>query len=308
MCLLLFQYGHPTCPFVLCSNRDEALFRKTVRGAVASKGCSKYYAPIDEEAGGTWIAFGECNSRFAVVLNYHEWRDPGNWCHAIFSRVLYGGMRKSRGFLPLDFIEAEKHITAKEYASTIAALPRSVYAGFNLIVGDKDGCYYVSNQKTISSPQYLEPCIIHGISNGCMDDDWCKVTISKRKFSTALAERTYDITKIGIEHARALTSTLMTIMHDGTPLMDPTLGYLNEFWTKSSAIFVEPELDHSGGVSGVSMNYGTRTTTIAILFSEKEKRNQHKLLITENDLDASTSVWSVNENSLNCNHIFSRCT
>ncbi|CAM9264683.1 unnamed protein product, partial [Ectocarpus fasciculatus] len=253
MCLLLFQYGGGTnCPFVLCSNRDEALFRKTIRGTVTSRGDNNYYAPLDEEAGGTWIAFGECNSRFAVVLNYHD-------------RVFAGGKRKSRGFLPLDFINATNNITAREYAAAISGLPCSSYAGFNLIVGDKDGCYYVSNQKTNSAPQHLEPGIVHGISNGAMDDDWCKVTISKHKISAALAGWG---TESGIEAARAVTASLMSVMQDDTPLVDPTLGYLSHFWTKSSAIFVEPELDRSGEISKVLTNYGTRTTTIATSYRD----------------------------------------
>jgi uncharacterized protein with NRDE domain len=296
MCLLLFQYGGDKFPFVLCSNRDEALFRETSRGSVRTGplDSTRYYAPIDQEAGGTWIAFSEINSRFAVVLNYHEWRTPQSIWNQISSLATDHKSRKSRGHLPLDFITASKDVSAESYASEIAARCCGLYSGFNFIVGDVQGCYYVSNQACGSQPLYLEPGVVHGISNGSIDDTWCKVKISKTKISRILqdcGDSAGDNCVISKAHVEELTLQLMQVMQDNTLLVDPTLGYIIERYTRVSAIFVDPIYSSPGKISPVSDNYGTRTTTIAVLGRDGVK----DLCITERDLDAKSSTWSLNQ-------------
>ena len=295
MCLLLFQYGGEKSPVVICSNRDESLFRKTKRGAVrtTSEGV-KFFAPLDEEAGGTWIAFSEASRRFAVVLNYHEWRAPKSFFSHVLRMLGQKKPHKSRGCLPMDFISAPETVTAATYAAEIAALPGAWYAGFNLIIGDKYGCYYVSNQTPGSGPHFLEPKVVHGISNGSIDDDWCKVKISRSKLSDILSsESNYrsqnDNELFSVEEAKDLTTKLFKIMQDSTPLMDPTLGYLRERATQVSAIFVNPKLLPNGQVSPEETNYGTRTTTIAVIF---QNDNSENILISEKDLNPELFEWS----------------
>lgn len=296
MCLLLFQYGGSKFPFILCSNRDEALFRHTSRGLVrdSPNASSRYYAPIDEEAGGTWIAFSEHNSRFAVVLNYHEWRKPKSAMLRFLSQLLGAKKQRSRGYLPLDFVKSAENISAESYANEISALPSGSYSGFNFIVGDRNGCYFVSNQSDDPRPLYLDPGVVHGISNGGINDDWCKVRISKARVERILTEfeSKEDVNGSDTEsEAQEVTSQLMEVMHDGTLLSDPTVGYLIEWYTKASAIFVNPMLNDHGKIADSKDNFGTRTTTIAVIRRDG-LRKAHSLRITENDLDAHSSNWN----------------
>lgn len=303
MCLLIFRFGDAAFPFVLCSNRDEALFRKTTRGAVSSIKSARFYAPKDKDAGGTWIAFSETNSKFAVILNYHEWRCPSKLLVSFF-HPSSGTSKKSRGCFPLEFVSGEE--SADEYARRVSSLDEYAYAGFNLIIGDINGCYYVSNQYPRAPPLQLQPQVTYGISNGTLNDEWCKVSIARRKVSAIIDEHTNVNDAPYVEGARILTASLMTLMHDKTPLMDPTFGYLIPHYCNVSAICVKPLFFDNGKLSSVSDNFGTRTTTIAVLYKETDiscprivDQDRFKLLITENDLDPESALWSTREHHIN---------
>lgn len=306
MCILAFIYGYENCKFILCSNRDERLSRKTKRGSLIEN--TTTYYPIDIEAGGTWIAFSGLQRRFAVILNFHDFRYAEFYSHALDTSI-----KSSRGFLPLDFVRDKSNISAKDFANNI---PFDAYNGFNMIVGDTEGCYFLSNRH--ESPIYLPPKVVHGISNGKLTDIWDKVGICKEKIEHCLP----TTSKISsIEDARQLTQSLMDVMSDASPLPDPTFGSFSIEAMIKSAIFVSPVI-HSDYV------FGTRTITIAVLIEQDvaqqcpseepqvvkvdssiavipygderdmlscENAFYPQLLITENDLNESTDTWSCKE-------------
>ena len=247
MCLLVFAFGFPTCPLLVCSNRDECLSRPTLRGQYDSN--LRIYAPRDAEAGGTWIAFSEINGRFVIVLNYHQWRSLATLYRYFFppSNPL------SRGALAMDFITSDANIKAQEYASRIRA---ENYTGFNLIVGDRSGCYYVSNAITSQVP--LKPGRFYAISNGHLEA-WDKSIVCKSRVEAQVAP--YLNTIMNEETATELCHHLLQIMQCRDPLPDPTFGYWWPLYSHISAIFVDAD-------KNTLNDFCTRTTTIAAAYSD----------------------------------------
>jgi uncharacterized protein with NRDE domain len=82
----------------------------------------------DLQAGGTWLAVSN-DGRFAVLTNFKE---------------LANGKEslKSRGELISNYITS-KGVSSKEYLENIK---ERNYAGFNLLLGDKEGIHYISNR------------------------------------------------------------------------------------------------------------------------------------------------------------------
>lgn len=274
MCLLFFMYGDDRIPFLLANNRDERYDRETIRGNV--KNGVTYY-PQDAEAGGTWIAFSSINGRFAVILNFHDFRYFEHW-----NNVYDSGKKLSRGNLPIDFVTRSDCISAFDYVHQI---PLHQYTGFNLIVGDCNGCYYVSNRS--DKPVYISPKILYGISNGKLDDVWPKVQTCIPKIQDVIS--TIELNDIDAAR-RSITSQLYNIMSDNTPLPDSVFGsFASDFMTRS-AVFVSPT-DVCGHI------FGTRTITICVGIKCDEITDSlsDKLLISEFDLDTTSMCWSKNE-------------
>ncbi len=97
---------HPDSPngFILTSNRDEVVSRKTFPPSMEFYKGSKLYFPKDSQAGGTWIGLSE-NNRCVCLMNGAE--EP----HQRKSNY-----RMSRGVVVKDFLaEAELQILFKEY-------------------------------------------------------------------------------------------------------------------------------------------------------------------------------------------------
>ena len=144
MCILFLLIGDECHPTIVCNNRDEYLSRSTVRGSLIHNGNT--YCPVDKVGGGSWISFSGLNEnrlKFAVVLNYHYWRQP-NVVPIMNEEVL-----KSRGLLIKNFME--NSIESLTYAQSIYD-SRAEYRPFNLIVGmsaeicitvDRDVLYFM---------------------------------------------------------------------------------------------------------------------------------------------------------------------
>lgn len=245
MCLLVFSFGCKSHPFILCSNRDETFERATLNGQYYHD--KEAYYPEDQVAGGTWITIsGKKNGRFAIILNFHTfrygifhyWKDPIN--------------PRSRGIIPKLFIDADDEVTASSFAHSI--LQQQDFQGYNLIIGDKDSCYYVSNCIQ-SPPQQLLPETFYAISNGKIDDEWPKMLNSKQSIDEIISNERICNSEI----ARHLIDSILEIMKDSTPLPDATYNTMIPELMKLSAINVSPFL-HNGNP------YGTRTITIAIAY------------------------------------------
>ena len=116
----------PAYFFNIVANRDEYHDRPTTKMHWWKN--KNVLAGKDEEAGGTWLGTNK-DGKFAALTNLKE-----------NTNVKYP---VSRGNLVTGFLESE--LSAKSYLEEITN-EKSEYAGFNLIVGDKDGLFYLCNR------------------------------------------------------------------------------------------------------------------------------------------------------------------
>ncbi len=136
----------------------------------------------------------------------------------------------------------------------------------------------------------MEPGVIHGICNGHLSDVWSKTETSKYRIEQYITKHDNSFYS-SIDSARVLSSNLMEIMRDPTPLKDPTTGFSDEVYAKVSAIFVSPVIRPD-----LLELFRTRTTTTAVLFKDSE--DAYHFLVTENDI-SEEMIWSEKETVLN---------
>ena len=170
MCLIVFSYketkeSSKAFPgsLILAANRDEYYERPTknmhwweAEGVLAGK---------DLQAGGTWLAVSD-DGRFAAITNYKELTNGG--------RDL-----KSRGELVSNYINS-RELSSKEYLESIKGVN---YAGFNLLLGDKEGIHYFSNRT--EEIDKLEPGI-HAVGNLLLNSQTKKSIKVKNQFRELL--------------------------------------------------------------------------------------------------------------------------
>ncbi len=222
MCIILFAWQtHPDYPLVVAANRDEFHRRPTEAARWRDGVC----CGLDLEAGGTWLGVTR-SGRFAALTNF---REPA----ADRSQGLY-----SRGKLPRDFLHEE--ISPKEYLEQVHA-QASAWTGFNLLVGDRNNLWYLSNRSG-AGPQPVSPGI-HGLSNGLLDTPWPKTIRGKRKLREALDQ--------GISH-----DALLALLQDHWRPEDrdlPDTGVGMEMERMVAPIFIQ------------TPHYGTRASTSVLL-------------------------------------------
>lgn len=269
MCILFFIVGDETHPTIICSNRDEYYMRPTQRGRLVSE---NRYMPQDLEQGGTWLVFDQLGSddeslKFAIVLNYHDWRDDLE----LVDRDL--SVCKTRGRLVTDFVDG--HQSASDYATSIYA-HRDQYRPFNLIVSDASGTFYIScSKEQDQGPEKLRSGHFYGISNGFMWGAWQKVTLGLRNLSSVLSNTNMDSLRNEMKQSvatyerhnvslpagsstgsplAALLASLLTSMKDSTPLDDPTFQSTSKALSRLASIYVLPTLilKGSGGVRSLA--------------------------------------------------------
>jgi uncharacterized protein with NRDE domain len=158
MCLILLAVdSHPLYSLVVAANRDEFHARPT-RALQPWPEAPQLLAGKDLTAGGTWLGLTR-SGRFAAVTNAREAVKPAQ--------------PRSRGALTLDFLQGEE--APADYAAHIHAEGER-YAGFNLLVGDRDALYYCSNGEV--GVRRLDAGI-YGIANASLDTPWPKVETGK---------------------------------------------------------------------------------------------------------------------------------
>jgi uncharacterized protein with NRDE domain len=168
MCLIALALdAHPSYRLVITANRDEFYARPTAP-AVWWADAPDVLAGRDLREGGTWMGVTR-GGRVAAVTNY---RDPG------FAQLAGA---PSRGALVADFLRGSAD--AETYAHELAQRAAR-YNGFNLLVGDEGGLFYVSNRT--EGVRRLEPGI-YGLSNALLDTPWPKVVRAKAAMADALA-------------------------------------------------------------------------------------------------------------------------
>lgn len=143
-------------PLVLLSNRDEFFARPTQ--ALHQWPDHPVYAGRDEKSGGSWLGIqqtsdGQQNGRWAAVLNFRD-------------GVQADPEQRSRGDLVTEYLIGD--LSPMAYARQ---LDLQAYAGFNLIVGDRQQAVLVNNRGYPPTPLFAG---LHVLSNGQPDSDWYK--------------------------------------------------------------------------------------------------------------------------------------
>lgn len=215
MCLIFISlHHHATYKLIVAANRDEFYQRKT-----ATADYWKEYPSIvggrDLEASGTWMAMNT-NGRIGMVTNYRDLKNLKQQAPsrgALVSEFLIGGEK------PNDYLQKVEPTA-------------SLYNGFNLLVGDADELWYLSNYKT--GIERVAPGI-HGLSNALLDTPWPKVENGKEAFAQAIEsevepEKLFELLKneqrasdeqlpdtgVGLERERMLSSMFIKSPGYGT--------------------------------------------------------------------------------------------
>lgn len=231
MCLIVFAWQtHPSYPLVLAANRDEFLDRPTLQ-LDYWKDLPDVLGGRDEEKGGSWLAT-HVDGRWAAVTNY---RDGG-------TATSPAGL--SRGHLVMNYVASGDQ--AKDYTRQITQ-PLAGYAGCNLLVGDSDSLFFVSNRLQGERRAGAESVAagVHGLSNHSLDTPWPKVQRAKRKLQQLIDDG-----------GELREDELFGMLADRTPAQDdelPSTGVPVEWERMLSPPFI------------VSESYGTRASTVLLM-------------------------------------------
>ena len=217
MCIIVFAWQQdPALPLVVAANRDE--FHHRPAEPVRWRG--DLLCGLDLVAGGTWLGISR-SGRFAAVTNFREPvadNTPGN---------------RSRGMLPLGFLQGDN--SPQAYLETLAP-QQEEYGAFNLLVGDGQSLWYMSNRG--SEPQPVAPGI-HALSNGLLDTPWPKTIRGTELLRQAMEDGAQD------------ESLLALLRDDHLPADDelPDTGVGQQLERLVAPIFIS------------SATYGTRAST-----------------------------------------------
>lgn len=237
MCLITLAWdAHPAFRLVVAANRDE-LYTRPAAPADWWADAPGVLAGRDLREGGTWMGITR-GGRFAAVTNY---RDPG---------LAHRPGAPSRGALVADFLRgsADAGAYARDLAGRAAA-----YNGFNLLVGDAGGLFYLSNRT--NGVRRLEPGV-YGLSNALLDMPWPKVLRAKVAMADALA-------RVGGVAADGWESGLWEMLADRVVAADddlPDTGVGAERERLLSPPFIRGDV------------YGTRASTVLTLARDGEAR------------------------------------
>jgi len=224
MCLILFSLDrHPTYKLVIAANRDEFFDRKTSE-AHFWKDAPDIVGGRDLEAHGTWMAMTRAG-RISMVTNY---RDPAN----------IRADAPSRGKLVTDYLLSAKN--PREFLEDLRPGAAS-YNGFNLLVGNPEELWYLSNYQDGIHPVTKG---VHGLSNHLLETPWPKVTRGKEQLSTLLTQDSID------------PESLFEMLYDEMPAMEnqlPDTGIGRERERALSSMFIK------------TPGYGTRCSTVVLV-------------------------------------------
>lgn len=174
MCLLVIALQqNEKLPLIVAGNRDEFHARPT-QDAHWWPDNPQILGGRDLQAGGTWLAVHR-NGRFATVTNYRD------------AKRERAGL-KSRGHLITDFLAGDR--APLDYLQSIDG---DAYAGFNLLVVDRDAAAYLSNRG--AAMRELPPGT-YGLSNATLDEPWTKVTRSKSRLQALIEEDAVNETNL----------------------------------------------------------------------------------------------------------------
>lgn len=173
----------------------------------------------DLEAGGTWMGVTE-SGYFAALTNVRQL--PSN-----------GQAQISRGHLVKDFLIAQQDPLT--YTQGIAAQAH-LYDGFNLIVGDRHHCIYLSNRNQHTQPEVLDAGT-YGLSNASLNTPWPKTEYAKQQLESHI-------------QGQSIAMPLLNRRDTYPQEQQPDTGIGQPWETLLSAPFI------------VSPSYGTRASTM----------------------------------------------
>lgn len=222
MCLILFAHSaHPRYSLVLAANRDE-FFERPTRAAHWWEDAPEVLAGRDLRGGGSWMGVTR-SGRWAAVTNFRE-----------MSSIRADA--PSRGALVSDFLRGD--LPPERYLSELQ--PRAgAFNGFNLLVGDASGAWWLSNHGAGVVP--VSPGV-HGLSNHLLDTPWPKVERGRRELERVLASPEPDI--------------ILDLLLDRTLAADhllPDTGVGQALERELSASFI------------LTPDYGTRSSTALLI-------------------------------------------
>jgi uncharacterized protein with NRDE domain len=257
MCLLVLAWRtHPRLPLVVAANRDEFHAREAaplgewdaVPGMVGGR---------DLQAGGAWFAV-DARRRCGIVTNFRE----------------FGRRRRSApsrgGLIPAYLAGAQAPGDFLQAMETDAP----GYAGFNLLLADRESLWYASNRADQFAREL--PPGIYGLSNEFLDTPWPKLVRVRARFTQLVQEAGGD--------EDALVASLFTLLDDRATAPEGQLapGDMSPEWArKLSAPFV---LDTS---------FGTRCSTVLTISGDGALR------IAERRFDADGKPSGETERVLN---------
>jgi uncharacterized protein with NRDE domain len=195
MCLMVLNWRpEAAVPLLVVANRDEFRARPTepMHWWPQTTDQPAILAGRDQQAGGTWLAIGESGD-VALLTNIR----PGYIGHTA---------ERSRGDLPLRFIETlAKGGSIESFHAEITA-EITVYGGFNLIVGNHQRLFWFSSDHPAG--QWLTPGI-HALSNDALDTPWPKTQLA----AAQMAEQT-PLLETDFSQATVLTDRQQTADSD----------------------------------------------------------------------------------------------
>ena len=222
MCLIVFSLNqHLIYKLILVANRDEFYARQTESANFWPDhsnilGGRDLEAIPSDKTYGTWMAMTRAG-KIAMVTNYRDFKNLKT-------------KAPSRGHLVSDFLLGD--LDCEKYLHQIAKI-KNEYNGFNLIVGDLDQLFYLSNYK--NGADKLSPGL-YGLSNHLLQTPWPKVVLAKSKLELTFKKNEIDPeqvlnimqneeqapdvqlpdTGIGMERERALSSMFIKTAGYGT--------------------------------------------------------------------------------------------
>jgi uncharacterized protein with NRDE domain len=203
MCLLAFNWNkHSEYKLILVANRDEFFERPS---APLQQWDSGFYAGKDLRAGGTWLGMHP-NGRFAAITNFRDLKNKQEFT-------------KSRGDLVKNFLEGE--MDPKSYLEEIEE-EKMEYEGFNLLVGNHEGLFYLSNKT--EGIQALTPGL-YGLSNAILETPWPKLVNAKESLSQYIAKNNFEpLSLMKGQHSKATEPQEMLPDTGATPEQEKLLS------------------------------------------------------------------------------------
>ncbi len=222
MCLIAFSHRQSMhYPLVLIANRDESYQRESAQAQFWTTD-PDILAGRDLEKGGSWLGINR-QGQFAAVTNLRD---------GLSAKTA----NRSRGLLVSDFLRSESScLSYLEHCQSEAAN----YGGFNLLLGDEEGIYYLSSRDSCLRKLDFG---VYAVSNAEIDSDWPKVSAAREQLD-AIVQKTG-----AIDHTELLNMLADRKIAADEQLPDTNIGI--EWERKLSPMFIKTD------------EYGTRVSTV----------------------------------------------